>query len=81
MSDFRNIFIIVVGLTVLSLTIFFAFIGLIFMLVTHEPTTTDTCDKIVNNWCMARLDNNEDVRIQRTINPQETVDWRANAKQ
>ena len=76
----------VLGITILSLVLFFAFIGLIFMMITHEETTTDTCDKIVktdtNFWCMAKMKSeNESIRVLRTSNQQKIAEWGDNAKQ
>lgn len=56
-----------------ALLVYFAFIGMIFMLVAHKPTSTNTCDKVVDDWCMAKVHKGEDIRIQRTFNPQETI--------
>lgn len=82
----KTIFMWVLGITILSLVLFFAFIGLIFMMVTHEDSLTDTCDKVVevntDFWCMAKMQSEDErIRVLRTENSQETVDWGDNAKQ
>lgn len=56
------------------------------MMVTHEDTTTDTCDRVVKAdasfWCMAKMQSeDESIRVLRTDNPQKTIEWSDNAKQ